>query len=737
MAVLARLSAPAGIATEVDLADAWWKAGAYNALPDRVGHRQRALVQLAQQGGRTLGRRVTVKACDPSAVEELCHDGVVREISTGHTVGFCHDIYFEWAFLHLLMDRERDWTVELRNAGEPPVLGRVVELLSQLAYRDKGSWEPDLKALEQSDLRPQWARAWLLGPFASPRFEDDQYQMSIAVFGNGAARLTKLAVWFQAEKTKPNPIVLQRAGIPDVVDTLRVADALAWPSDVAAWSWLVDWLLADQSRLPHAAAGDIVSVFEVWQHMLADTPNRRSAMVLTVAFNWLEDLEDRLHSETFRTEFGPWEGGSERLEELEKRLRAIVLRAGRAYPKRICAYVERLRSRARLRGRDFAEVLNYAPILAEIGPELLADYVLDETLNELPEVVAAQPIEMGSLHVPRVNYHDWHTLSIKRDGRAFNVASPVEQPFAALFTSAPAEAMRLVRRLCNHAIAAWRQLHALKVNGAGRPIALTLDFPWGPQTFWGDQRVYQWYRAVNGPKPVECGLMALEAWALKELDVGRDVDEIIREVLEGQECCGVLGIAISVMLKVQRPTPAGAAIITSARLWSWDLWRWQQDRQYPVNLIASPLADRAALDAVREGNALPLRKLTLRALAPIFVLAPDDTLRSTVQEQIQGFAEAPPIDFEEQREDATRLSEARRTAEIWAKIGVPETYRITASPEGSGLFVQHESPHAIDHDVVQTQKNAEELNELARLQLWVGASFELHRVAETLLLPDA
>ena len=59
MAVLARLSAPAGIATEVDLADAWWNAGGYNALPDRVGHRQRALVQLAQQGGRTLGRSMS------------------------------------------------------------------------------------------------------------------------------------------------------------------------------------------------------------------------------------------------------------------------------------------------------------------------------------------------------------------------------------------------------------------------------------------------------------------------------------------------------------------------------------------------------------------------------------------------------------------------------------------------------------------------------------------------------
>jgi hypothetical protein len=489
-AVLAGLSATAGIATEVDLADAWWKGGGYDALSDRVGPRQRTLIKLAQEGGQTLGRKVSIKECDPSAVDELRRDGVVREVSSGHTVRFSHDIYYEWAFLHLLIDRESDWTDELRNAGEPPVLGRVVELLSQLEYREKESWEPDLRALEQSDLRPQWARAWLLGPFASPSFEEDQDQMSIAVFANGAARLTKLAVWFQAEKTKPNPLVLQRAGSQNAVDTVRAADALAWPSDVKAWSRLIGWILADPTRLPYAAAGDIVSVFEVWQHMLADTCNTRSSMVLTVVFNWLEDLEDRLHSETFSTEYGPWEEDSERLKELEKRLRAIALRAGRAYPKRVCVYVERLRSRARLRGDALGEVLIYAPILAEVGPALLVDYVLDETLNELPEVVAAQPIEADHFFVPRINYHDWHTLSIGRAARAFNVASPVAQPFVALFTTAPVEALRLVRRLCNHAISAWRQLHALKIDGSRRPIPLTLEFPWGLQTFWGDHRVY-------------------------------------------------------------------------------------------------------------------------------------------------------------------------------------------------------------------------------------------------------
>ena len=217
--------------------------------------------------------------------------------------------------------------------------------------------------------------------------------MSNAVFGNAAARLTKLAVWFQAEKTKPNPVVVQRAGLPDAVATARAADALAWPSDVRTWNRLIGWLLADPSRLPYASAGDIASVFEVWQHMMADARNTCSAMILKVAFNWLEDIEDRLHSDTFSTEYGPWEGESERLKELEKRLRAIVLRAGRAYPKRVCAYVERLRSRSRLSRDVLSEVLIYSPILAEVSPELLVDYVLDETLKELPEAVAARPIE--------------------------------------------------------------------------------------------------------------------------------------------------------------------------------------------------------------------------------------------------------------------------------------------------------------------------------------------------------
>src|SRR5580658_9675624 len=45
-----------------------------------------------------------------------------------HTVRFSHDIFFEWAFFHVLVDREEAWLNAIRDCGEPPAIGRVVEL---------------------------------------------------------------------------------------------------------------------------------------------------------------------------------------------------------------------------------------------------------------------------------------------------------------------------------------------------------------------------------------------------------------------------------------------------------------------------------------------------------------------------------------------------------------------------------------------------------------------------------
>ena len=129
---------------------------------------------LAKGGAAALGRRIALDGLDLAAARELKRDDIIRDLEAGHTVGFAHDIFFEWAFLHLLLDCGDAWIEEIKAVGEPPVLGRVVELLSQASLRDGGRWAADLAQLEGEGLRPQWARAWLLAPFGSPDFWDSR-----------------------------------------------------------------------------------------------------------------------------------------------------------------------------------------------------------------------------------------------------------------------------------------------------------------------------------------------------------------------------------------------------------------------------------------------------------------------------------------------------------------------------------------------------------------------------------
>lgn len=86
-----------------------------------------------------LGRRIRLEGIDLEAIGELRQDGIIKDVTTGHSVQFAHDIFFEWAFLHLLIDRDDTWVDEIRSVGEPPVLGRVVELFSSLPGRASGN----------------------------------------------------------------------------------------------------------------------------------------------------------------------------------------------------------------------------------------------------------------------------------------------------------------------------------------------------------------------------------------------------------------------------------------------------------------------------------------------------------------------------------------------------------------------------------------------------------------------
>lgn len=723
--------------SEVGLATAWWGGGGYGAEAASAGRRRSALVELARLGAAALGRRIPSLNLDPQAVADLEADGIIRQVRVGQTVRFVHDIYFEWAFLQLLVSEGQQWLDVIRQVGEPPVLGRVVELLSQIELKEGQDWPANLVQLEAaSDVRSQWLRAWLLGPFGLPDFDSHETIYNDAVLAASSKRVSKLVVWYQAEKTKPNPLALDGDRFPgiDLAQRLRLADALALPSDIAQWRRLCVWLVKHIDQIPVMTRSEVLSVFEVWQNIWADVANPVSAHILAIVKSWLVDLEARFHANTFPQDHGEWA----QLEygvagELESRLRSTLLRAGRAYPVQIKDYLAALQTLERAPHDADKEVIDYAPVLSDACSHELVDFILHFMMRPLPEERMRQSRGIGYGYIP---HNDWQSLSID-DQHAYFPCAPTRQPFSSLFAAAPDEARRLVRELTNHATTAWRQLNELDWDRRAKPLPLTLAFPWGEQTFWGASHQFLWSRGIWGSHAVGSGLMALEDWAFRETENGRPVDEVLKLVLEGHTSVGALGVACAVAVETQHRSEVTLPLLTSQRLWKWDIERHVQEMgSYSSNLIGFQPHDRIHHEAVVRLNSRKCRKQELRWLASLCVLS-DDKLAESASKAIGVFASDLPFDYEEEREDAGRVEHLRRTAEIWAEIGKRENYRATLKQDGSGFIIEMENPKAQGADIEAIKEHQATMEENLRLLNWVHDSFEKRTISDRLAVADA
>ena len=256
--------------SEVDLLENWWQRGGYNETGQRAVERQRTLLDLARVHARQLSQPIGLGQLNSvTCINDLRSDAILQDVRQGISVRFAHDIFFEWAFFHVLADRGPQWIETIKDCGEPPAVARAVELASQWEYAHGTDWPVYLAQAEDSGLRSQWLRAWLMGPLGTARFEDDEAQFALAVFANDFYLFRKALVWFQAEKTTPNEMIL--AGEYPQEQRQRVAYLLGWPSDFPAWRRLINFILRRITDIPQRLYPEIVAVFDVWQNVLADS----------------------------------------------------------------------------------------------------------------------------------------------------------------------------------------------------------------------------------------------------------------------------------------------------------------------------------------------------------------------------------------------------------------------------------------------------------------------------------
>jgi hypothetical protein len=179
----------------------------------------------------------------------------------------------------------------------------------------------------------------LTAPPFSPAFANAKKEFSALLLEHDFALLEKLFVWFQAQHTVPNPVILQHIDNPvEGIDNIRAADMLGWPSDFQSWGRLLDWLFPLGPTLPVRLLPHVLEVFGVWQNALADIRNPRSAAIVEHCSNWLIDLEEAQYSERAFEKESKWrELGSEARSSLATSLRAVILRSALArvtYPER-------------------------------------------------------------------------------------------------------------------------------------------------------------------------------------------------------------------------------------------------------------------------------------------------------------------------------------------------------------------------------------------------------------------
>jgi hypothetical protein len=756
--------------SEVDLIENWWVRGGYNAAGRDALERQRAIVELAGARARKLSQPIALKQLSPSGVSmipQFVEDGILQQVRVGHTVRFSHDIFFEWAFFHTLADRGEEWLEEIKACGEPPAVARVVELLSQSEFARKEIWADQLRRVAQSNMRSQWTRAWLLGPVAASDFEDDEDQFATVAFAEDFRFLKKALVWFQAEKTSPNAAVLASDLAAD--QRLRYADLLGWPSDFSAWRRLIVFLLRRIADIPPRLFPDAVAVFEVWQNAMGAIANPLSQAILTQCEAWLADIAQFNHSKGQSTDTADWKS-IDGLGDFREQITQLILRAASVEPSFTTTYLRHVIDGEEIRDKRFKEVISFSPTLAQSHPTLLVELTLKHLREELPDDKVARHDEEARIASERrrralakpeaerdqidklaiegifsrigfdaFSYQDFETLSIERDMQNFWPVSPLREPFHSLFRSSPADALALLTALCNHAMTAWGQLHRHIRDSRGTPVPLEIAFPWGRQIFWGGDREYLWFRNMWAPKALGCGFMALEEWCFAELERGRDADDLIRQIVEGNACIAILGVAAMIAMHGDSISDVTVPLVTSQRLLAADHNRFIKDlTEGSASFIGlDGNANKVDIEIIATANAREVRRKQLSTLLQRHFMMGGESIAKTVRAAVLDFPNALPFQLEEHRGLSAAITDLTQQAAEYAELVEPGNYKAYRTEVPDEVAIVHVSPSASDPDRKAKAEEAKLRLEEGNLWAWAAKAFETGAPGDAFTLSSA
>jgi hypothetical protein len=508
--------AAAGIATEMDLARLWWRYGGGRGEDDGRFARLKVLRAMGTQVVSHPGR-VAFKADDlPSpTVAELLRFDSLREDIKGATVAFRHDVLRDWSVGFLLHEDEELLKALPMDKQVPPGLARGLEIAARLAIDSDATgarWLILLAAVERDGCHGSWKRPVLL---ALPRSEQAfalLERLKTVLLESDGRRLSEIIRLMIAVDSEPLAKVIARVQPPNPVPS--GASDLIVPKGLG-WTWLVLWLVVHARSLPTALIPDMSKVFQAW---LISTQNESlpfNATIVELLFEWLALIEEAMTPRMWRDpRDAPPSLNIGHLRDARDEIRMTVFAFAHLNPLAAERYLRGLDPDA-ARHYEMQDILRAPGTLLRAAPAALVDFALGAIIEK------EDPDNLYSGRLDRFGPFGVHD-------HLFSTPSPGQGPFFELLEHAPAEGLRLIRGLVEHATQ-WRRAQYVK---AGRPFPrIAIPFPDGTKSFAGDWSVYQWARSIAPSVTMASALMALEAWGHRQIEAGRPFEEVLHDVL--------------------------------------------------------------------------------------------------------------------------------------------------------------------------------------------------------------
>lgn len=695
--------------TPLSVADAMtqvWEGLVRRGGPDRGTPvaREVALLHLARLALFGGDRLDTVATIDPTALNGLQHDGLLRVAQDDpFTIGpdFAHDEIRRYAVARLLLS-DGDVTAKLTEAGVPrwalgaarlacqallaapdgprnPVQGRLSRLqksfdgLTDAGHGDRWGDVPGEALLTLGDPAPLLRDAW-------PILRDPA--------GEGLQRLSRLV-----KQRLRNPDGWVRATAVEPLINLVLDDPAPWRAGESIQGLIRDWL--HTLIIANAPAGNPLRI-KLGELLVAEC---------AIADQRLKD--ERAAAAAERAARTPEEVEDER--KARERNRPLISEIG--YPR------SRRRARAEIPREITDEIV--VELLALLGPDLGDDgqEILRRVGRDAPERLhpAVEELLTGrALAASRrgllAELTEAYYLNDEKDGsgwglnedgirhhhaRSLGIMVPLSAwyrgPFAALFQSDPRNGIAVLNRMLNHAsLARARTLAGLgHFASPGSDDALDqyrteLEITGTRRIYVGDSQVWNWYRGTGvGPYPCMSALQALERACDALIELGIPINTLVSVLLDGCESLAMVGLVVGLLVRhLDSADGLVDRYLAEPMIWHLEFSRVVQES--------------SGLAASSDGIIAPERRQwSLREAATSLVLGADanraNELRLVGQQLVatmRRLIEEAPAGSE-----ATAIEEELATVRAWASGLDRSTYTMQSTDDG--LFVQSTPPEEV------------------------------------------